>query len=226
MDILIVGAGGHGRVVLDIVRAAKQHKVIGFLDANQDLHGTEIAGVPVLGALNLLPKLKAKGVTGAVVAIGDNRVRRSYAQKLKAAGLTLINAIHPSAVISPTVSLGQNLVVAAGAILCAEAKLADSVIINNRRRRGSRVRDRGGSPCRPGCATGRAGVRGGRGIHRHRGQRPPLPADRGAGRGGRGGTGAAGRPRGGDGGGRARAGHQDRSRGGRSLSQGCNGVNG
>jgi UDP-perosamine 4-acetyltransferase len=80
--------------------------------------------------LNLLPKLKAKGVAGAVVAIGDNRVRRSYAQKLGAAGLTLINAIHPSAVISASAELGTNVVICAGAIVCVDARLADNVIIN------------------------------------------------------------------------------------------------
>src|SRR3954470_13847742 len=130
MDVLIAGAGGHGRVVLDILRAAGQHVVVGFLDANRDLHGTEVAGVPVLGHLNLLAKLKAKGVAGAIVAIGDNRVRRSYAEKLATAGLTLVNAVHPSAVISPTAVLGQNVVVAAGVIICTEARVGDSAILN------------------------------------------------------------------------------------------------
>src|SRR5436190_14909970 len=130
MDVIIAGAGGHGRVVLDIMRAAGKHVVVGFLDANRDLHGTEVAGVPVLGHLNLLAKLKAKGVSGAVVAIGDNRVRRSYAEKLAAAGLELVNAIHPSAVISPSAKLGRNLVIAAGAIVCAEATVADEAILN------------------------------------------------------------------------------------------------
>lgn len=130
MDVIIAGAGGHGRVVLDILRVAGEHNVVGFLDANQDLHNTQIGGVPVLGNLNLLFKLKSKGVAGAIVAIGDNRIRSGYAQKLAAAGLTLINAIHPSAVISPTAQLGVNLVIAAGAIVCTEAKIADSAIIN------------------------------------------------------------------------------------------------
>jgi sugar O-acyltransferase (sialic acid O-acetyltransferase NeuD family) len=130
MDVIIAGAGGHGRVVLDILRAANLHTVVGFLDANQDLHGTAINGVPVMGNLNLLFKLKSKGVAGAIVAIGDNRIRASYAHKLAAAGLKLANAIHPSAIISPTARLGLNLVIAAGAIICTEAKIADSAIIN------------------------------------------------------------------------------------------------
>jgi UDP-perosamine 4-acetyltransferase len=130
MDVIIAGAGGHGRVVLDILRAAGEHAVVGFLDANVDLHGTEVGGVPVLGHLNALPKLRSQGVRGAVVAIGDNRVRRSYAQKLAAAGVELINAVHPSAVISPSASLGRNLVIAAGAIVCTDARVADSAILN------------------------------------------------------------------------------------------------
>jgi UDP-perosamine 4-acetyltransferase len=130
MDVIIAGAGGHGRVVLDILRAANEYTVVGFLDANQDLHGAEIAGVPVLGNLNLLFKLKSKKIGGAIVAIGDNRIRASYAEKLGAAGLKLINAVHPSAVVSPTAQLGCNLVIAAGAIVCTDAKIADSAIIN------------------------------------------------------------------------------------------------
>jgi sugar O-acyltransferase (sialic acid O-acetyltransferase NeuD family) len=131
MDIIIAGAGGHGRVVLDILRSAAQtHNVIGFLDANQALHGAQIAGVPVLGHLNLLPKLKQKGLAGAIVAIGDNRVRASYAKKLTAAGLELVNAIHPSAVISRTAAIGRNVVIAPGAIVCTDAQIADSVVLN------------------------------------------------------------------------------------------------
>jgi UDP-perosamine 4-acetyltransferase len=130
MDIIIAGAGGHGRVVLDILRAGGEHNVVGFVDANQDLQGSEIAGLTVLGNLNLLPKLKLKGVGGAIVAIGDNRVRRSYAEKLAAAGLKLVNAVHPSAIISPTAELGENLVIAAGVIVCTEARIGNSVILN------------------------------------------------------------------------------------------------
>jgi UDP-perosamine 4-acetyltransferase len=130
MDVIIVGAGGHGRVVLDILRTAGGHRVVGFLDANPDLHGTDVAGVPVLGHLNVLPKLKARGISGAIVAIGDNRVRQRYADKLTAAGLELVQAIHPSAVISSTARIGRNVVVAPGAIVCTDARIADGAIIN------------------------------------------------------------------------------------------------
>src|SRR5690242_5871825 len=130
MDVIIVGAGGHGRVVLDILRTAGQHRAVGFLDANPDLHGTEVAGLPVLGHLNMLPRLKSKGIGAAMVAIGDNRVRQSYAHKLAAAGLELVQAIHPSAVSSATAAIGRNVMVAPGAIVCTDARIADGTIVN------------------------------------------------------------------------------------------------
>ncbi len=130
MDVIIIGAGGHGRVVLDILRAAGQHKPIGFIDADPQLAGTQIGGLSVLGQANYLPKLKAQKVKGAIVAVGDNRARRTYAKKLLEQGFELINAVHPSSVVSPTARIGKNVVVAAGAVIGTDAIVADHAIIN------------------------------------------------------------------------------------------------
>ena len=130
MDVVIVGAGGHGKVVLEILRAAGLHRPVGFLDADPSLAGTSVNGVPVLGAINFIPRLKQQKVKGAIVAIGDNRVRQAYAKTLAEHGLELVNAIHPSAVVSPTAKVGHDVVIAAGAIISADVTLADSVICN------------------------------------------------------------------------------------------------
>ena len=130
MDVLILGAGGHGRIVLDILRAAAAHNPVAFLDANTALAGKTVGGLPVLGPVNLLPKLKGEKTKGAIVAIGDNRTRRSYAALVREHGFELVNAIHPAAVVSATAKLGQNLAIAAGAVICTDAKIGDSVIIN------------------------------------------------------------------------------------------------
>lgn len=130
MDTVIIGAGGHGRVVLDIIRAAGQHRVVGFLDADPGLVGTEIHGVPVLGPVNLLMRLRQQGVRGAIVAIGDGRSRVAYANEIRSAGLETFTAIHPSAVVSPRATIGTNVVVCAGAVVCTDATIADSVIVN------------------------------------------------------------------------------------------------
>jgi UDP-perosamine 4-acetyltransferase len=129
MDILIIGAGGHGKVVLDILRAAGNHRPIGFLDADPAVSGSNVLGLEVLGKVNLLPKLKSKA-RGAIVAIGDNRARASYAQILRQQGFELVSAIHPRAIVSQTAKLGASVVVAAGAVVGTDAQLDDYVIVN------------------------------------------------------------------------------------------------
>ncbi len=130
MDVIIIGAGGHGKVVLDILRAAGSHQPIGFVDADAALAGARVGGLPVLGAPNILPRLRQQKIHGAIVAIGDNRARTRYADLLRQQGFELVNAIHPSAIVCGTVTLGANVVVAAGAILCTESTVADSAIVN------------------------------------------------------------------------------------------------
>ena len=130
MDIVIIGAGGHGRVVLDILQASKHYHVRGFLDSNASLHGQQVDGVPVLGDVTMLGDLVGQGVAGAIVAIGDNSTRRFYAAVVSNAGLQLVNAIHPTASLAHTVSIGSNVVIAAGAMVCAHATIADSAILN------------------------------------------------------------------------------------------------
>jgi UDP-perosamine 4-acetyltransferase len=129
MGVLIIGAGGHGKVVLDILRAGGEVNPVGFIDADASLSGTQVAGLEVLGGPNLLPKLRKK-YNFAIVAIGDNRARRRYAATARDAGFELINAVHPSASVSRSATLGKNVVIAAGAVVCAEATIADSVIVN------------------------------------------------------------------------------------------------
>ena len=83
MDVVIVGAGGHGKVVLDILRTEGKHKVVGFVDADLSLAGTNVGGLSVIGPANMLPKLRQQKVRGAIIAIGDNRTRLEYAAKLR-----------------------------------------------------------------------------------------------------------------------------------------------
>jgi UDP-perosamine 4-acetyltransferase len=129
MDVLIIGAGGHGKVVLDILRTAGLHRPVGFLDAAPALNGTTVGGLPVLGQVNLLPKLKSKA-RGVIVAVGDNRARASYCQLVRQEGFELINAVHPAATVSATARLGSNVVIAAGAVVGTDTELADAVIVN------------------------------------------------------------------------------------------------
>src|SRR2546423_2259632 len=130
MDVVIIGAGGHGRVVLEILRAGGQYNPIGFIDANTSLAGTEINGAPVIGPANQLPKLRQKKIKAAIIAIGDNRMRMRYMQTLDDLCYELINAIHPDSTVASTAKLGRNVVVAAGAVVCTDSQVRDCAIVN------------------------------------------------------------------------------------------------
>lgn len=127
---IILGAGGHGRVVLDILNAARLNSVIGFLDSNPALAGRRVDGVPVLGDATMLARLKRDGPLGAIVAIGDNGIRRAFARSIEELNIPLVNAVHPSAQIASTARLGRNVVIAAGCCVCAHAQIGDCVILN------------------------------------------------------------------------------------------------
>ena len=128
---IIFGAGGHGRVVLDIIQQAGQFTVAGFVDSNIELTGRRIDGVPVLGTPDDLLEIRQQlDVCHAIVAVGDNGTRRALADRLETLGFVLINAIHPSANIARNATLGRNVVVAAGALVCAHCQIGDSVILN------------------------------------------------------------------------------------------------
>ncbi len=131
MNCVIVGCGGHGRVVLDILMAEGEHRVVGFLDSNADVHGRRVDGVPVIGDLMQLERLRHEyDIEAAIVAIGDNGIRRAFADACERGGLQLINAIHPSANIAHQTTVGRNVVIAAGALVCAHCQIGDSVILN------------------------------------------------------------------------------------------------
>jgi sugar O-acyltransferase (sialic acid O-acetyltransferase NeuD family) len=121
--LLIVGAGGHGRVVADAARAMALWDEIAFVDDTRPV-GTRVAAWPVLGGL---PDVLAGHLVGeCVVAIGANRVRL----KLEAAGLSLATVIHPSAVLAPEVQLGAGSMVLARAVINIDARIGAACIIN------------------------------------------------------------------------------------------------
>lgn len=130
MDCVIVGAGGHGRVVLDVMLHEGRHDVVGFLDSNPDLHSQRVDGVAVLGPLQRLETLNNEGVEGVIVAIGHNGTRRNFCEQVQRYGFELVNAIHPSANIANNVTLGKGVVVAAGVLVCAHCQIGDAVILN------------------------------------------------------------------------------------------------
>lgn len=125
--VVIIGGGGHAKVVIESLRAAGR-TIVAVIDA--DPTPRDVLGVPVVGDDSVLPRLRREGLTRAFVAIGDNRLRFKLAERLRAQGFELANAIHPAAVLSSSARLGQGVAVMAGAVINAETDVGDLSIIN------------------------------------------------------------------------------------------------
>ena len=130
-QIIIIGAGGHAKVIAEIFSLTAKYEVIGLLD--HALVGKKIGGFPVLGGDELLPRLRADGVSVAFVAVGgagNNLPRMKIFERVSALGFTFANAIHPSAILSDSVHLGQGIAVMARVVINPDTKIGDNVIIN------------------------------------------------------------------------------------------------
>lgn len=127
--IAICGAGGHGRVVADIVaRSAGTRRVRGFLDDRPELAGRRIAGYPVIGRIQ--DALRGGADFELILGIGSNRSRERLARIAKQAGFRFATAVHPSAQIGADVVIGPGSVVMANAAVNVGARIGMHVIVN------------------------------------------------------------------------------------------------
>lgn len=127
-DVVVIGAGGHAKVVIACLRAAGRTPC-GIYDDNETLWGASVSGVPVVGGIEEL-RHSGRSKQHAVIAIGDNHSRRRVATFLQGANIEWTTITHPSAFVDQTASLGVGSVVCAGAIVQAGAVIGDHVIIN------------------------------------------------------------------------------------------------
>ena len=130
--IVIVGSSGHAKVVAEIVEREAKCTIAGLIDSFRPA-GESAFGYRILGSEQVLGALVASdGVTGAVIAIGDNwqraRMARSIAQL--APRLAFVSAVHPSAAVARDASLGTGSVVMPGAVINPGARLGQHCIVN------------------------------------------------------------------------------------------------
>ena len=128
-DLLIYGASGHAKVVLDLALQLQGYRVVGLLDDDRDRHGQSFFGVPVLGGLEQFESSLHQHCK-VVIAIGRNDVRKKLATQLSNLGSTFVTITHPSAQIGVGVSFGVGTVVMPAAVINADTAIGDHVIIN------------------------------------------------------------------------------------------------
>ncbi|HOZ49808.1 MAG TPA: NeuD/PglB/VioB family sugar acetyltransferase [Candidatus Hydrogenedentes bacterium] len=126
----IFGASQGGQAVLECLRAGGAHGVVAFIEDAPERIGTMFAGLPVLSGVDLAA-LKAEGVEAIVSHIAHPAHRLAVCDRAVKAGLWVINAVHPGAIVASTVRMGVGNVIKAGAVLDAEVVLGDGCIIDN-----------------------------------------------------------------------------------------------
>jgi UDP-perosamine 4-acetyltransferase len=126
--VVIVGSGGHAKVVIELVRAEGKYQIKGCTAPGAS--GFVLGDVPILGTDSVLPALLVNGAKKAFVAIGDNHLRLRLLAQVLEMGFELINAVSPNAVVSPSATLGRGIAIMAGAIINASAEIGDGAIIN------------------------------------------------------------------------------------------------
>lgn len=123
-DIIIIGAGGHAKVIADIIYKYGDN-LIGFLDDNLSLQGKKIyLDKKVIGTTKDIDKYKEYYF---VIGIGNNSIRKKINNENN---LKLYTAIHPSAIIAQDVKIGTGSVIMAGVVINPGTVIGKNCIIN------------------------------------------------------------------------------------------------
>ena len=128
--IIIVGAGGFGREVLQWARHAwPEHveKIVGFLSEDPHALDGHAATLPILGSP---ADFEPRSGDGLVLAIGIRGVRRQVAEQLAARGARFLTLIHPTAIVADTAVIGAGTVVCPYAVVSDAVRLGRFVLVN------------------------------------------------------------------------------------------------
>lgn len=130
MKLVIIGAGGHGKVVLSTA-LEMEIDVIGILDDTPEKWNKKLLNVPILGPISLFEEFKNDEVL-FIIAIGDNLARKKIAKQIskKYENIKWATLIHPKAYVHNSAKIGQGSVVFAGAVIQPYATIGEHTIIN------------------------------------------------------------------------------------------------
>ncbi len=121
--VYVIGAGGHAKVVVRTLQALG-HIVAAIFDDNPDRWGAAIFGVPVLGPVE---RIEDRPRLPTLIAIGNNAARQHLAERYS---LPWTTAVHPQALVDPSVRLGRGTIVMPCAVVEPDSHISDHVIIN------------------------------------------------------------------------------------------------
>ncbi len=121
-DLVIIGAGGHAKTVIEIAECSGSYKILCLVDKLRE--GENIFDYPIRSDIAALP------VCNFVVAIGDNKIRAQEFLRLCNLNWRPVNLIHPQSIVSKRCQMGEGNTIAPGVILNAGAVIGSNCIIN------------------------------------------------------------------------------------------------
>ncbi len=128
MKYFLYGAGGHAKVIIDIIHA-NQGQVSGIVDDN--FKGSHWYGIPVIGDWTNVPTIFSEHPEAHwIISIGDNAIRKIVAERMNTLSMIWGRAIHPSAIISPSVHIGEGTVCMPGVVINSDTTIGKHVILN------------------------------------------------------------------------------------------------
>lgn len=131
--IVIIGAGGHAKVVAECIDE-KVYEIVGFLDKDDMCVGEQRAGISIVGNDANPQYWKEMGIQGCIMGIGhvgNSAIRNKAYKRFKDAGFHMITAIHKSSIVSKNAVIDDGVVIMPGAIVNANAHIQENAIINS-----------------------------------------------------------------------------------------------
>ena len=130
--IVLLGASGHCKVIIDAICSRGLYKIAGVVDLNCN-YKSKILGIPVIGNDDILPKIFDSGIKNAFVAIGsmgDCNLRKKLYKKIKKIGFRLPVISHAKSIIAKDVQIGEGTFIAAGVVINVGTEVGRNSIIN------------------------------------------------------------------------------------------------
>lgn len=134
LPTIILGAGGHARVIVDVARVSRPDLTLAGVVDDAVPAPSDVLGVPVVGSSAHLAEARERGVRHALLGVGavtNNALRKTLYEKLRAHDLAVPALVHPKAAVERSATVGAGCQIFAGAVVGSAADLGENVIVNS-----------------------------------------------------------------------------------------------
>lgn len=130
--LLLIGAGGHCKVIVDLLLQSKEYQIAGIIDLEERV-GENVLGVPIVGTDLDMSKFFKKGIKHCFISVGSvgySNLRAKLYGLARKVGFIFPNLIHPLALVSLQAALGDGNYIAPGVIINAGTQIGNICILN------------------------------------------------------------------------------------------------